>query len=95
MDALAAHRNRVEVADRRVTFLRLGLHGDLVAKGVDHRVLGAQMHDAVVAVDEDMVAIQRLCRDAVDVDHQWNRKRAGHDGGVRPDGPFLQHDPTE
>ena len=33
----------------------------------------------------------RLQRQAPDLDHQRDRQRPGHDGGMRPDGPFLQH----
>ena len=50
--------------ERGVAFLRLGLHGDLVAEGAGDGFLGAQVDDALIAVDKDRVAVQRLGGDA-------------------------------
>ena len=88
-------RNAVCVADRGIAFLRLGLHGHLVAKGADHGFVRAQVHDALVAVDQDLVAVQRLVGDAVDMDHQRDRQGAGDDGGMAADRAFLQHHALE
>jgi hypothetical protein len=51
--------------------------------------------DALVAVHEDPVAVQRLGRDVVGADDEGDGPGAGHDGGVRADGAFLEHDALE
>jgi hypothetical protein len=53
------------------------------------------MDDALVPVHKDEIAVQRLSGDARGVDDQWNGQRAGDDGGMGPDGAFLQHHPPE
>jgi hypothetical protein len=52
-------------AQAGIAFLRLGLHGDLVAEGAGDGFLGAQVDDALIAIDKDVVAVQGLGRDAL------------------------------
>ena len=94
-DRGAAQRRGGQFAERGIAALRLGLHGDLVAEGGGDAVFGAQMGDALIAVDQDRVAVQRLGRDAFGMDHQRNDQRARHHGGVGPDRAFLKHDPFQ
>ena len=70
----------------------LRLHRDFVAEGRHHSVIGAQMGNALVAVDHDVIAIERFCRDAGGVDDQRDRQRAGNNGCVAADGTFFEHD---
>ena len=83
------------VADRGVAFLGLGGHRHLVAEGVHDGFVGPQVGDALVAVDEDQVAVQRLGGDALGMDDERDGERPGDDGGVAADGAFLEHDPLE
>ena len=87
----AAFRLGGQATQGGIALLGGGLHGDLVAEGAGHRFLGAQVDDALVAIDKDLVAIQRLGHDAVGMDHQRDGQRAGHDGGMGADGAFFQH----
>ena len=91
LDGGAAERLRRLVAEAGIALLRLGLHRHLVAEGVDDAVLGAQVDDALVAVDQDLVAVQRLGGDAARVEHQRDRPGAGDDRGVAADRPLFQH----
>ena len=50
---------------------------------------------AVVAVDQDGVAVRRLAGDARRLDHQRDRQRPGDDGGVAADRAFLEHHAEE
>ena len=75
--------------------MRLGLHRHLVAKGAGDGFFGAQVGNALIAIDQDMVAVQRLAGDAGGVDHQRNRQRPRHDCGVTADRAFLQHHPAQ
>ena len=87
----SAQRLGGQAAQAGVAFLRLGLHGDFFAKGAGDGVVGAKVDNALIAVDKNGIAVQRLGQDAVGVDHQRDRQCAGDDGGVRPDGAFVQH----
>ena len=73
----------------------LRLHRDFVAEGRDHSVIGAQMSDTLIAVDHDVIAIERFCGDAGRVDDQRDRQRAGNNGSVAADGAFFEHDSLE
>ena len=94
-DRRAAGRRCRQVAQAGVAGLRLGLHGDLVAEGVGDRVFGAQVDDALIAVDKDAVAVQRLGGDAFGVDDKRNGQRARDDGGMAADRAFLEHHALE
>ena len=83
------------VADRRIAFQRIRLHRDLVAKRRDNAVIGAQMHNTLIAVHHHMIAVQRLGGDFLCMDDQRNSQRPGNDRRVRPDRSFLQHDPFQ
>ena len=61
-DAVAGGRRLV--AQRGVGGLRLVQHLDLLAEGLGDGLLGPEVDDALVAVDEDRVAVQRLAGDA-------------------------------
>ena len=50
------------------------------------------MHQTLIAVDHDMIAVQRLVGDALCVDHQRDCQRTGNDGGVAADRAFFQND---
>ena len=90
-DGLAVQRGGGQIAQRRIAFLRLGLHGDLVAEAAGHGVVGAQMHHALIAVDQNLVAVQRLGNHALGVNHHRNRQRAGHNRRMAADRAFFQH----
>ena len=79
-------------ADRRVAFLRLGLHRQLVAEGCLDGIFGAQMHHALLSINEDRVAVQCLRENTLGIDHQRNSPSARDNRGVTSDGAFLQHD---
>ena len=82
LDAGAAECFSGLVADRGIALLRLGLHRHLVAEGTDHAVIGAQMHDALIAIDKDEIAVERFCGDALGMNDQRNGERAGDYRGV-------------
>ena len=78
-----------------IALLRLCLHGDLVTKGADDGIIGAQMHHAIVPIDQHMITVQTLCRDARRAHHQRNRQRPCHNRRMRANGTFLKDDPLE
>ena len=53
------------------------------------------MDHALIAIDKDQIAVQRLGRDGPGMDHQRDRQRAGHDGGMAADRSLLQHHALE
>ena len=91
-DHRAAQRLCRQIAQPDIAFLCPRLHGDFLAKRLFDHVIGPQMHDALIAVHQNAVAVQRLGRYIIRPDHQWNCPGAGDDGGVAPHRPFLQHD---
>ena len=42
------------------------------------------MHSALVAIHQDRIPVERLCRDAICMNDQWQRQGTGHNGRVRP-----------
>ena len=83
------------VAQGGVGRLRLVQHLDLLAERLGDGLLRAEVDDALVAVDEDGVAVLRLAGDALGLDDQRDRQRPGDDGGVAADRAFLEHDAAE
>ena len=81
------------VFDRGITLLRLGLHRDLFAEGRGDRIVGAQMHKALIAVHHNVIAGQRLGCDPVCMHDQRDRQGAGHNRRMRSDRSFFQHNP--
>ena len=86
-----SRRRRRLVAQRRIGRLRLVQHLDLLAEGLGDGLLGAQVDVAVVAVDQDRVAVQRLAGDARRLDDQRDRQRPGDDRRVAADRALLEH----
>ena len=95
LDPGAAGGDGGQAAQVGVSFLRLGLHRDLVAERGGHAVLGAQVDDPGVAVDENRVAVQRLDCDPARVDDQRDRQRPRDDGRVAADAAFGQDHPAQ
>ena len=94
-DPRAAFGDRRFVADRRIAFLRLGLHRDFVAEGRSNGFLGAQMHHALFAIHHDPVAVQRIIGHAAGVDDQRDRQRPRDNRGMAANRPALQHDTAQ
>jgi hypothetical protein len=88
-------RRRRLVAQRCVGLLRLRAHVDLLAKRLGDALLGAEMHRAHVAIHEDQVAVLRLARDPLRMDHERDRQRAGDDRRVAADRTLLEHHPLQ
>ena len=57
------------VAQRDIALLGLGLHRHLIAERGGDRIFGAEMDDALIAIHQDRIAVQRLGRDALGIDH--------------------------
>ena len=92
-DAVAGGRGLV--AQRGVGGLRLVQHVDLLAERLGDGLLGAEVDGAHVAVDEDLVAVERLAGDAGGLDDERDRQRPRDDGGVAADRAFLENDARE
>ena len=53
------------------------------------------MDHALFAIDQNLVAVQGLGRDAFAMDHQRNGQRPRDNRGVRTDRAFFKHDPRQ
>ncbi len=69
----------------------MGLHLDLVAEGGGNGIFGAQMHNALFAIDKNFVAIKRLGGDPLGMDDQRNGQRARNNRGMAADRAIFQN----
>ena len=84
-----------QVADRGIAFLRPRLHCDFVFESCVHGIVGSQVHDPLIAVHQDIVAVKCLAGDTFCVDHKRNCPSPCYDCRMAAHRAVFENDPFE
>ena len=83
------------MANVAVAVLRFGEHRDFIFERSGNCVLGAQVHNALFTIHKNLITVERLCRDALGLYHQWDCQRARNYPCMAADAAFFKDNRTQ